>query len=457
MMQAWAFRAPRASTPRLAAAVAPALAAAVVAAILAAGATFDSRQLLGLLLALVAFEACFTGMGLGRVILSRDVRVFWSRTLWASCAGVALATLAFMLVPDVSPGFPGVAVLGLGAAGLVVAARPLLARWAEPASQSDGILILGRRDLAARLSLDLLDGERSERFAGPVSIVPVDVRSPGAPSEALDHTRLEELVKSERISRIVVVEPDAAARRRITAALLECRLLGVDVEDGVDFYEALHGKIWLDALDPERLVFASGFRLTPSFLAWKRLLDIACAVIVLVLGAPILLLLAALVRLESKGPALFRQERVGQFGRPFTLLKLRSMRADAEVASGPMWARENDDRVTPLGRILRKFHLDEIPQAWNVLMGDLSFVGPRPERPCFVSMLRDKIPYYDLRHYVKPGITGWAQVKAPYASSIEDSFEKFQFDLWYAKHASLGLDVEVLARTAFGLFFGRGR
>ena len=456
MIQAWAFRAPRSTTPQLAAAVAPALAAAAAAITLAAGAGFDAKRLIGLALALVAFEACFTGMGLGRVILSRDVRVFWSRTVRATGLGLLLAAFGFAFVTGARPDLPSLAVLGLGAAGLVIAARPLLARLASPASESDGILIVGRRDLAARLSLDLLDAEKSERFAGPVSIVPVAMRRPGEP-ETLDAARVAELVKRERLSRIVVVEPDAAERRRITAALLECRLMGVEVEDGVDFYEALHGKIWLDALDPERLVFATGFRITPSYVAWKRRLDVACALLILVAGAPLFLLLAALVRLESKGPVLFRQERVGQFGRPFTLFKLRSMRADAELTTGPMWARENDERVTRLGRVLRKFHLDEIPQAWNVLKGDLSLVGPRPERPCFVELLRKKIPYYDLRHYVKPGVTGWAQVRAPYASSIEDSFEKFQFDLWYAKHVSFGLDLQCLARTAFGFVLGRGR
>jgi exopolysaccharide biosynthesis polyprenyl glycosylphosphotransferase len=394
-------------------------------------------------------------MGLGRAMLSRDVRVFWSRTLRASVAGLALAGAAFLLVPGSSPGLPRLALLGLGAAGLVLVARPMLSRLGRAGAARDGVLIVGRGDLAARLSLDLLEGgERSERLSGWVPTA--GMRRQGQPT-ALSPESVEALVRSEGISRIVVVEPDAESRRKITAALLECRLLGVEVEDGVDFYEGLHGKIWLDALDPERLVFAAGFRITPGYLYWKRVLDVACALAVLGLGAPLYLLVAALVRLESKGPILFRQERVGQFGRTFTLVKFRSMRVDAEEATGPTWARENDDRVTRLGRILRKFHLDELPQAWNVLKGDLSFVGPRPERPCFVEMLRDEIPFYGLRHYVKPGVTGWAQVRGSYAASIEDSFEKFQYDLWYAKHVSLGLDLEVLALTALGLFRGRGR
>jgi lipopolysaccharide/colanic/teichoic acid biosynthesis glycosyltransferase len=172
---------------------------------------------------------------------------------------------------------------------------------------------------------------------------------------------------------------------------------------------------------------------------------------------PVMALAVIGIKLTSPGPILFRQERLGQFGRRFMVCKFRSMRQDAEAVSGPTWAGEDDPRVTPFGRFLRKFRIDELPQAFNVLAGDMSLIGPRPERPYFVELLRERVPYYELRHYVKPGITGWAQVMYHYGASVEDSYEKLQYDLYYAKHVSLQLDVRVLARTIKVVLFGRGR
>jgi exopolysaccharide biosynthesis polyprenyl glycosylphosphotransferase len=269
--------------------------------------------------------------------------------------------------------------------------------------------------------------------------------------------KLRQLVQREGIDQIVVVEPDPSAREALTSSLLECRLLGVDVIDAIELYQERCGKIWLEALDPERLVYSDGFRITPLYRFLKRGLDVVCALTLLVVAAPLAAVIALAIKLESPGPVLFRQERVGQFGRTFTLLKMRSMRQDAESVCGPKWASKNDHRVTRVGRILRRLHLDEIPQVVNVLRGDLSFVGPRPERPCFVETLRQKIPYYHLRHYVKPGVTGWAQVCYPYADSIEDSYEKLQYDLYYARKAWLGLDLKILFRTAVHVLTAGGR
>jgi lipopolysaccharide/colanic/teichoic acid biosynthesis glycosyltransferase len=177
----------------------------------------------------------------------------------------------------------------------------------------------------------------------------------------------------------------------------------------------------------------------------------------ILLTAPLLVLIAIGIKLESAGPAIFSQERTGLHGETFTLYKFRSMNMNAESESGPAWAAEFDDRVTPFGKLLRKFRLDEIPQAFNVLRGDMSFAGPRPERPFFVDMLRERIPYYGLRHYVKPGITGWAQVTCPYGASVEDAIEKLQYDLYYIKHMSFRQDVHVLVKTIKVVLFGKGR
>ena len=185
--------------------------------------------------------------------------------------------------------------------------------------------------------------------------------------------------------------------------------------------------------------------------------DIGISLALLVASAPICALIALLIRLDSPGPILFRQVRVGRNGKEFELIKFRTMRQDAESTTGPVWAKEHDDRITPLGNFLRKVRLDELPQAWNVLRGEMSLIGPRPERPHFVSMLNERVPFYSLRHCIKPGITGWAQVLYPYGASVADAYEKMQYDLYYAKHMSLRFDLKILFQTVRVVLFGRGR
>lgn len=382
--------------------------------------------------------------------------------------GLGLGGLALLAFPDLSPGSGPAAVVGLGTATLLLAARSVLALVVEPRTRRDAILLLGREDLASQLGKDLLDEGRTQVFgwkgaSDPPAAANADAHgngngqgNGGPPAMTLDPVQLKNLVRQESISRIVVLESDLEAREELASALLECRLLGVRVEDAVELYQRLHGKIWLEALDPGRLAFAEGFRITPSYRFLKRVVDMTCALALLVLAAPVMAVVALAIKLESPGPVLFRQERVGQFGKTFTLLKFRSMRQDAEK-DGPAWASKNDSRVTRIGGFLRKSHLDELPQVINVFRGDLSFVGPRPERPCFVEMLRQEIPFFDLRLYVKPGITGWAQVRYPYCDSVKDSYEKLQYDLYYARKASPLLDLEILARTAAVMVAGRGR
>jgi exopolysaccharide biosynthesis polyprenyl glycosylphosphotransferase len=347
----------------------------------------------------------------------------------------------------VSLGYASSAAAGVASALMLVGLRSLLPLL-EARAISDNILVLGREDLARTLCTALQgSAPRPRTLSGGAN---------GHGNLDLDAEGLKRLVRAEGITRIVVVGPEGETSRPISDALLECRLLGVKVEDGIELYQRLHGKLWLDALEPGRLAFSDGFRLTPSYRVLKRAIDMVGAITLLVLAAPLMAVIALAVRLESAGPIFFRQVRVGQFGRTFTLYKFRSMREDAEK-DGPTWAAQDDQRVTKIGRFLRRSHFDELPQAWNVLKGELSFVGPRPERPCFVEMLRQKIDYFDLRLYVKPGITGWAQVCYPYCSSVEDSYEKVQYDLYYARHASLELDVRILLRTGIVMLAGRGR
>jgi sugar transferase (PEP-CTERM system associated) len=231
------------------------------------------------------------------------------------------------------------------------------------------------------------------------------------------------------------------------ADLLRVKLAGVQVNDFSSFLERETGRVDLDTLNPSWLIFSDGFSSGRAMTgAFKRLFDIVASVLVLAFTAPIIVVFAVLIRLDSKGPAFFRQTRVGLYGQPFNLIKLRSMRTDAE-ADGAQWAQADDPRVTRLGKFIRKVRIDELPQAWTVLKGEMSFVGPRPEQPEFVSDLEQQLPYYAERHVVKPGITGWAQINYPYGASIADARHKLEYDLYYAKNYSPFLDLLILLQT----------
>jgi exopolysaccharide biosynthesis polyprenyl glycosylphosphotransferase len=243
----------------------------------------------------------------------------------------------------------------------------------------------------------------------------------------------------------------------LATALLDSRLRGLQVNDAVDFYEEFSGKIWVEALNPQWFVYTSGFNRSQARLCRERCFDVVSSLLLILLAAPLLVLIAIAIKLDSAGPVLFRQVRVGLHGKTFTIYKFRSMRDDAELEGGSAWAAEGDLRVTRVGRLLRLFRLDEIPQAFNVLRGDMSMVGPRPERPCFVDRLAEAIPFYNLRHYLKPGITGWAQVMYRYGASVDDSYEKLQYDFYYAKHKSFRCDAAILLKTVRIVLFGRGR
>jgi len=256
-------------------------------------------------------------------------------------------------------------------------------------------------------------------------------------------TDLESVVAAQRIDRVVVAIAD---RRRGMPldALLRVRLSGVEVLEEPRVHEEIAGKLPIEDLRPSWLIFSDGFS---HGAVVKRAFDLVVASAGILLGAPLMLASAIAVRVTSRGPVLYRQTRVGRGGREFTLLKFRTMRVDAERDGQPQWAREKDPRVTPVGRFLRATRLDEMPQMWNVLEGSMSLVGPRPERPFFVEQLREKIPFYDQRHAVKPGITGWAQVRFRYGSDEQDQLEKLRFDMYYVKHRSLGLDLRILFET----------
>jgi sugar transferase (PEP-CTERM system associated) len=278
---------------------------------------------------------------------------------------------------------------------------------------------------------------------------------PGLPPLLGQLDGLRTLCREEGIARVVVALRERRGMVPVNR-LLECRMDGVIVEERETMYERLTGKLAVESMRPSYLIYGRGFAKDPLTMVAKRLLDLLAAGIGLVLALPICLVAALLIKLTSKGPIFFCQERTGQDGAPFKLIKFRTMRTDAEKHSGPVWAQKNDSRVTAVGRFLRLSRIDEIPQFLNILGGQMSFVGPRPERPHFVEQLQKDIPFYPLRHTVKPGLTGWAQVRHPYGASIEDAQEKLRFDLYYIKNMSLLFDVSIMVRTVGVILRGKG-
>ncbi len=263
------------------------------------------------------------------------------------------------------------------------------------------------------------------------------------------------LKSREAVDRVIVALSDRRGMMPVVE-LLQLRLSNIKVEEATSLLEQISGKIEVDELHPSWLIFSAGFRLNPAFLLVRRFLSTVVSLVCLVLVLPLIPLIVLAIKLTSPGPVLYRQKRVGRNGVVFNCYKFRTMRAGAEADTGPTWASDEDPRITPLGRFLRRSRLDEIPQLWNVLHGDMGFVGPRPERPEFVERLSREIPYYHLRHTVRPGITGWAQVSYRYGNSVEDAKEKLRYDLFYIKHLSVGLDLVILFQTIKIILFGRG-
>jgi sugar transferase (PEP-CTERM system associated) len=310
------------------------------------------------------------------------------------------------------------------------------------------ILVLGSGSEAARIA-ELAENQRLP-FT-PVAFVGLAgedsrIRGDSYVGHAGDDVNsLAELAKAHGVSEIVVATSE---RRGLPVRqLLLCKIAGIQITEFLDFWERETRTIDLETLRPSWLFYSDGFRCRVLDAVLKRGFDISVSLAILLLTLPLQLLTAVLVKLESPGPIFYRQERIGRYGRVFTILKFRSMRVDAEGDGNPRWAAERDPRVTRIGAVIRKLRIDELPQLINVLRGEMSFVGPRPERPLFVEQLTQAIPYYAERHWVRPGITGWAQVNYPYGASIHDAKRKLSFDLYYLKNASIFLDFLILLQT----------
>lgn len=266
--------------------------------------------------------------------------------------------------------------------------------------------------------------------------------------------QISSICRDAGIDRIVVALDERRGKLPLDQ-LLSCRMKGIQISDGIDFSEYLFGKLSVESLRPSSLIFSNGFKRNAPIKIVKRCIDVLASFLGLTISAPVSLLIAIAIKLDSPGPVFYRQERVGEDEQIFQLLKFRSMRADAEK-DGPVWAAVDDHRITRVGRIIRKLRLDEVPQMINVLRGEMSFTGPRPERPHFVQMLKGEIPFYSYRHTVKPGITGWAQIRYPYGASKEQALEKLKYDIYYIKHMGPFLDMEIIFQTLKIVLLGRG-
>jgi sugar transferase (PEP-CTERM system associated) len=312
------------------------------------------------------------------------------------------------------------------------------------------VYVLGTGEQAQRL----VQGLRQNPDIG-VEIASWTGKLEGAVTRDSVAAHLMDVVRKQKVHRVIVAMPD----RRGTIPmqeLLDLRMHGVKIEEAASWLERISGKIEVENLYPSWLVFGEGFRRSPIFRVVRRGVSIVISLVGLILALPLLPLIALAVRLDSEGPIRYMQTRVGKGGRLFKVVKFRTMRTDAEALGGPQWAGNNDPRVTRVGRFLRSSRLDEIPQLWCVLKGDMAFVGPRPERPEFVEWLSKEIPYYGVRHMVRPGLTGWAQVKYKYGSTVEDAREKLQYDLYYIKNASIGLDLLIMFQTIKTVLLRRG-
>jgi sugar transferase (PEP-CTERM system associated) len=326
-------------------------------------------------------------------------------------------------------------------------------RWM---GRSERMLILGTGPTGIALAHDILSRpELQLKVVGFLDEkgenIGMSLVNPGIIGGAAD---IEEIVQREKIDRVVISLMERRGRMPIRQ-LLHLKFAGVSVEDAHSFYERITGRIILERLSPSWLILSDGFRKSAFLTTSKRIIDVVVSLFALILCLPLFTMVAIAIWVESGFPILYRQERTGLRGRSFQMLKFRSMYNNAEQ-DGPRWAANDDDRITKIGRLIRKFRIDELPQFWNVLRGEMSIVGPRPERPHFVQMLDEQIPFYGLRHSVRPGITGWAQVKFQYGASVEETKTKLENDLFYIKHLSVMLDLAVLFETAKVMLSGRG-
>ena len=420
--------------------------------------TLDDGLPKALLIAAIA-QGCLYYADLYDMRMLSDRRELFIRILNALASASLILAAVYFWVPDLVIG-RGVFMIAATLVITLVTGWRVAFEWASRRVRpSERLLLVGTNAAAIDLAREIF-ARRHQLGVEIVGFIDPDPTRVGAPIlnpgviGAIED--IPSIVRARRVDRVVVSLADARGKLPMDK-LLELRLDGVNFDHLASVYEEYTGKIAVENLRPSWLIFSDGFRKTRWSTAAKRLLDVGIAAVGLVIAAPLLALVAASVKATSPGPALYHQRRVGQHGRIFTIHKFRSMRQDAEAQTGAVWAAKGGDaRVTPIGNLLRRTRLDELPQLWNVLKGDMSFVGPRPERPEFVGDLQKQIPFYGQRHIVRPGITGWAQVRYTYGATAEDALQKLQYDLFYIKHLSVALDLFIILSTIKIVVLRRG-
>jgi sugar transferase (PEP-CTERM system associated) len=409
-----------------------------------------------------AFAIIFSmsAMGMYQLNFSEGLRnPFFMKLMPSFAMGFAILTLVFYIAPELYFGRGMlVFVFAIGAGGIFLA-RIIFFKTSELRYLQTRILFLGSGPLAKECS-DLAMQSNSYHRYDIAGFVPIPSEEVCVPVNHLvkmkDGDSMVTLARSYNAAEIVVSVQNRRGGFPIKE-LLDCKLQGIKVTDAATFFERETCQIRVDSLQPSWLVFGGGFDQSFMRTFMKRSFDIICSMIILATAFPVMLVTALLIYLEDRAPVFYSQERVGKDGETFKVHKFRSMRSDAEKGGKPQWAAQNDPRVTRVGNFIRKTRIDELPQIVNVFKGEMSFVGPRPERPYFVEQLIEVVPYYHVRHSIKPGITGWAQVRYGYGSSAEDALQKLQYDLYYVKNNSLFLDVLVLIDTLKVVLFRSGR
>jgi sugar transferase (PEP-CTERM system associated) len=406
----------------------------------------DAARLPHLLTFALVLQLAMVGVGSYAADALRSMRIAAARLVVAVSLGVLLLALVFFLMPALTFWRSNLLYAMAFALVLLFGARLLLGQTLGSEAFKRRVLVLGAGPRAARLEALAEQEGAGFTIAGYVGMNDGPVAVAFAVNRA-DIANLTQHVVRLRASEVVL----ALEERRNAlplSDLLRIKTTGVHVNEISSFLERETGRVDLDSLNPSWLIFSDGFSAGRRIsAAGKRLFDVVVSALILLLCAPLILGAALLVKLESPGPAFYRQRRVGLYGQSFEILKVRSMREDAEVGGKAVWAQKDDPRVTRIGSVIRKLRIDELPQAWTVLKGEMSFVGPRPERPQFVADLESRLPYYAERHVVKPGITGWAQINYPYGASIDDARQKLEFDLYYAKNYTPFLDLLILLQT----------
>jgi sugar transferase (PEP-CTERM system associated) len=382
---------------------------------------------------------------------------FFARLGQALLLAAATLTFLFYAFPEISIGRGVFAVSIILACGFLTIWHTLLRLYIGIRAPRSNILILGTGHLARELVSEILRRpELGIAVCGFVDDDPALVGTSIVNPHVVGLTQdLPKLVSEHKIDKVVIELQDRRGRMPVEE-LLSLKTKGVAIEEATGMYERVTGKIAIENLKPSWMIFNSGFDVSRSVRMQKRIFSLVISSLLVIIFAPVMLLLMVLIKLDSRGPIFFRQERVGRDDKPFVLWKFRSMRQDAEQETGPVWSMPGDTRVTRIGKLMRRTRLDELPQLFNILLGSMSLVGPRPERPHFVKELTAMIPFYNLRHVVTPGVTGWAQINYEYGSSVRDAVEKLQYDLFYIKHMSWLLDAAIILETIKTVLVRRG-